>query len=89
MKSTNQFPFKKARRISSRELASYRKAIEQKTGKKRPLRRGRPPKAADDKYVPISIRLHPIALRWLKAQAKKLDVPYQTIIHCMILRMAD
>jgi len=44
MKNSNEFPFEKARRVTKKELAAARKAIEAKTGKPRPPR-GRPAKA--------------------------------------------
>lgn len=89
MSSTKQFPFEKARRITAEELKAYRKAIEKKTGEKLPVRSGRPPKAKEDKYVPISLRLHPKILNWLKREAKKRGVPYQTIINQMLMRAAN
>ena len=57
MRNTKNFPFEKSRRITLRETVSAKKAIEKKTGVKRPMR-GRPTKGAH-KYVPTSIRLHP------------------------------
>lgn len=88
MKSTKEFPFEKARRITTAEVRANRRAIEKATGVKRPARRGRPPKADKEKYVPVSIRLHPRALKWLKSEAKRQDVPYQTILNQMLLKLA-
>lgn len=88
MKRTKSFPFEKARRISEDEVERYRDAIGKKTGQKRPKRVGRPPKQDSEKYVPVSIRLHPLALAWLKKQARKRAVPYQTIINQILLRHA-
>jgi hypothetical protein len=88
MKSTKEFPFEKARRVTPREVAKARKAIEKLTGKPRPKRPGRPPKSKKEKFIPISIRLHPRALDWLKKEAKKRDVPYQSIINEMLLKFA-
>ena len=86
MKRTKTFPFNKARRITSEEVRANRKAIEDLLGTKRTARLGRPPKADGEKYILISIRLHPAVLRWLKKQAKKQDVAYQTIINEILLR---
>ena len=86
MKSTREFPFERARRVSTLEVRKARKALVKLTGKARPKRKGRPPKALRLKYVPISLRLHPRALRWLKAEAKKKSVPYQTIINEILLK---
>lgn len=88
MSSTKQFPFEKARRITPEELKAYRKAIEKKTGKKLPKRVGRPPKKKKEKYIPISLRLHPRILSWLKREAKKRAVPYQTIINQELVKAA-
>jgi uncharacterized protein (DUF4415 family) len=87
MKKPKEFRFEKSRRISSREVESFRKAIEEKLGTKRP-ERGRPPKSASEKYEPISIRLSPIALAWAKKEAKKRGVGYQTIINEILLEKA-
>jgi predicted DNA binding CopG/RHH family protein len=87
MKKQKEFPFKKARRITSREVQSFKKGIEEKLGKKRPTR-GRPPKSAEAKFAPISIRLHPLALAWAKKEAEKRGVGYQTIINEVLLTKA-
>ncbi len=85
MSKVKEFPFDKARRITKREVESARKAIEKSTGKKR-AKRGRPAKKATEKYAPVSIRLHPDVLKWAKAQAKKKNVGYQTIINEVLLK---
>lgn len=84
MKSTEEFPFEKSRRISSKEVQSARKAIEKITRKKRPLR-GRPPKLAHQKYRSISMRLHPDVLSWAHSEAKKRGIGYQTVINQILL----
>ncbi|OGQ41209.1 MAG: AT hook motif protein [Deltaproteobacteria bacterium RIFCSPLOWO2_12_FULL_40_28] len=85
MKSTKDFPFEKARRITAKEVALARKAIEHITGKKRKLR-GRPPKSSIEKYKAISIRLHPRVIEWAKREAKKKGIGYQTIISQVLLK---
>ena len=40
---------------------------------------GRKPKKEDDLYVPISMRLHPKAFGWAKAEAERRGVGYQSI----------
>ena len=87
MKNSNGFPFDKARRITGRELAGARKAIEGKTGIPRPPR-GRPAKPEGDKYQPTSIRLHPKAIAWARREARKRGVGYQTIINEVLLEKA-
>ena len=84
MRNTKSFPFEKSRRITLRETRSAKKAIEKKTGVKRPMR-GRPAKGAH-KYVPTSIRLHPKVLTWAKREAKKRGVGYQTIINESLIK---
>ena len=85
MSKAKTFPFERARRISGEEVDRFRKAIEAKTGKKRPPRRGRPPKAQTAKYQPIAIRLHPLVLAWAKREAKRRGVGYQTVINDALL----
>ncbi len=87
MKNSKSFPFEKSRRISTEEASAARKAIEEKTGKKR-ARRGRPLKSNIEKFVPTSIRLHPKVLEWAKKEAKKRGVGYQTIINEFLLAKA-
>lgn len=88
MKSTSEFPFERSRRVTANEVKKARKAIEKLTGKPRAKRMGRPPKATDEKFIPISLRLHPLALAWLKKEAKKRAIPYQSIINEMLLKFA-
>lgn len=87
MKKQKEFPFERARKITSQEVKSYKKAIEDKLGVKRP-KRGRPAKSAHTKFEPISIRIHPAALAWAKKEAKKRGVGYQTIINEILLEEA-
>src|ERR1044072_6227733 len=83
MKLSDEFDFKRSRRVTPRETEMFRKAIEKKLGIKRPPR-GRPPKK--NKYLPTSIRLHPLIIAWAKEQAKKRGVGYQTIINETLLK---
>jgi uncharacterized protein (DUF4415 family) len=87
MKNSKDFPFDKARRISSKEVANAKKAIEQKTGKKRSAR-GRPVKSDEEKFVPTSIRLHPKVIEWAKREARKRGCGYQTVINEILLEKA-
>lgn len=84
MKSSKEFRFDKARRVTKKETEKFRKAVESKLDVKRP-KRGRPAKAASEKFQPVSIRLHPAVLAWAKAESKKRKVPYQTIINEVLL----
>jgi predicted DNA binding CopG/RHH family protein len=86
MKSTKEFPFDKARRVTSSEVSKARRAIEKATGQSRPKRLGRPPKSSDQKHIPISIRLHLTVLKWLKREANKRQLPYQTIINQILMQ---
>jgi uncharacterized protein (DUF4415 family) len=87
MKSTKEFSFSQARKVTEKETEKFRKAIAEKTGKNR-IKRGRPAKDADDKFEPISIRLHPTALAWAKKEAKRRGVGYQTVINEILLELA-
>ena len=80
MRDIKNFPFEKSRRITLRETISVRKAIAKKASKMRKSR-GRPPLKKSDKYVAISIRLHPKILTWAKQEAKKKRIGYQTVIN--------
>ena len=87
MKNIKSFPFEKSRRITVRETTSAKKAIEKKTGVKRPTR-GRPAKGMH-KYKPTSIRLHPKVLIWAKREAKKRGIGYQTVINESLIEKMD
>ena len=87
MKSLKQFDFSKAKRVTEKETEKFRKAVSEKIGIARP-KRGRPPKAAESKFEPISIRLHPKALAWAKKEAKRRGVGYQTVINEVLLDLA-
>ncbi len=87
MKKQKEFQFENARRVSARETEIFQRAIEKKTGKKRSSR-GRPPKTSGEKFSPISIRLHPLALSWAKKEAKKRGVGYQTVINELLMEKA-
>ena len=84
MKKVNEFPFEKARRVTAAETEMARKAIEAATGVKRP-KRGRPPKG-EEKFQPISIRLHPDALAWARAEGRRRKIGYQTVINEVLLK---
>ena len=88
MKRIDEFPFEKARRASKKEVEDARKAIETVTGKARRPRPGRPAKSMAEKYVPVSLRLHPKVLAWLKREAKKRGIPYQSLINEILLKEA-
>ncbi len=81
----SEFDFSKARRVTPEETEMFRKAIERKLGVKRPPR-GRPAKLDEHKYKPTFIRLHPLALAWAKAEAKRRGIGYQTVINETLLR---
>jgi uncharacterized protein (DUF4415 family) len=86
MPKVREFPFETARRVTSREVEAARLAIEEKLGRKRPCR-GRPPKG-EDKYTPVSIRLHPRVVAWAKKEAKRRRLGYQTVINEVLIKAA-
>ncbi len=76
------------RRATPAETEKYRRAIENTLGVPRPRRMGRPPKRQEDKYRPVFMKLHPRALAWARAEAKKRGMGYQTIINETLLNHA-
>lgn len=64
----------------------FRKAYENTFGEK-PPRRGRPSKGPE-KYRDIHIKLHPKALHWARAEARRLGIGYQTVINKTLLHHA-
>lgn len=86
MKKVKEFPFESARRVTTQEVRLFKRGIEKKLDVKR-ASRGRPRKT-NGKYTPIAIRLHPKVLQWVKRQAKKRRIGYQTLINEILLKMA-
>ncbi len=85
MKKIREFNFENARRITPKERAMYKKAIEAKLG----IKLGRPPKKPELKYKAISIKLDPKILKWAKKEAKKRKIGYQTVINEELLKKAS
>ncbi len=84
MKKESDFPFERARRVTPEESQKFREAISEQFAIK--LReRGRSAKDDEEKYEPISIRLHPKILLWAKEEAKKRGIGYQTVINEALL----
>ena len=84
MKKESEFPFERARRVTPEESQKFREAISEQFGTKL-KKRGRPAKNEDEKYEPISIRLHPKVLAWAKEEAQKRGIGYQTVINEVLL----
>jgi uncharacterized protein (DUF4415 family) len=87
MSKIEEFPFKRARKITPAERRTFREAYENTFGEKMPGR-GRPPKGAD-KYRAVHIRLDPRILTWARAKAKRRGIGYQTLINETLLRHAS
>jgi uncharacterized protein (DUF4415 family) len=68
-------------------LTAARKAIEAKTGVPGPPR-GRPAKSEQDKYQPMSIRVHPKVMAWTRKEVRQRGVAYQAIINEALLEKA-
>lgn len=84
MNQESEFPFERARRVTLAENQEFRTAIVEQFGidlKKR----GRPIEEEEEKYPPISIRLHPKILVWAKEEAKQRGIGYQTVINEVLL----
>jgi uncharacterized protein (DUF4415 family) len=84
MKKESEFPFDRAKRVTPEKNQKFREAISEQFGIKL-RKRGRPVKNEDEKYEPISIRLHPKILIWAKKEAKKRGIGYQTVINEFLL----
>ena len=82
MKKRSEFPFERARRVTDDEVKAARSAIAAKLGKPR-ASRGRPPKGTD-RYIPVSMRLHPKVVAW----AKRRGIGYQTVINDVLRKAA-
>jgi uncharacterized protein (DUF4415 family) len=84
MNQESEFPFKRARRVTQEESQKFRAAISEQFGVDL-KKRGRPAKEEDEKYEPVSIRLHPKILAWAKEEAEKQGIGYQTVINEVLL----
>jgi len=84
MSQESEVPFERARRVTSEESQEFRAAIADQFEIKL-KKRGRPTKEEEEKYEPISIRLHPKILAWAKEEAKKRGIGYQTVINEVLL----
>lgn len=84
MGKEREFNFKNARRITPEERLMFREAFKNTFGHY-PPKRGRPTKSPADKYASVNIRLHPSALKWARAQAKRRGIGYQTVINETLL----
>ena len=83
MNQESEFPFERARRVTPAEHQEFRSALVEQFGID-PKKRGRPIKE-EDKYAPISIRLHPKILVWAKEEAKQRGIGCQTVINEVLL----
>jgi uncharacterized protein (DUF4415 family) len=84
MSQDSEFPFERARRVTPEEHQKFKAAIAEQFGTKL-RKRGRPVKEEEEKYEPISIRLHPKVLAWAKEEATKRGIGYQTVINEILL----
>lgn len=84
MRKESEFPFERARRVTPEENQKFRAAISEQFGMKL-RKRGQPVKNDEEKYEPISIRLHPKILAWAKEEAQKRGIGYQTVINEVLL----
>ena len=88
MSQESEFPFERARRVTAKESQEFRAAIAEQFGITL-QQRGRPIKEEEEKYEPISIRLHPKVLAWAKKEANKRGIGYQTVINEMLLEQIN
>jgi uncharacterized protein (DUF4415 family) len=88
MKKEFEFPFDKARKVTPEENEKFTEALTKQFGIKL-RKRGRPAKDEEEKYEPISIRLHPKVLAWAKEEAKKRGIGYQSVINEALLEQIN
>ena len=67
------------------DSALDKEAEKQAVRRKRAQGGGRKPKQEGTLYVPISMRLHPKAFEWAKAEAQKRGIGYQSLINEILL----
>jgi len=79
--SENQYPTQHEQNNASPNDEVQKHAIK----RKRAPGGGRKPKEEGTLYVPVSMRLHPKALAWAKAEAKKRGIGYQSLINEILL----
>jgi uncharacterized protein (DUF4415 family) len=84
MSQEPEFPFDRARRVTPEENQKFRAAISEQFAPEL-KKRGRPSKEEEEKYEPISIRLHPKILVWAKEEAEKQGIGYQTLINELLM----
>nr|WP_275974140.1 BrnA antitoxin family protein [Argonema galeatum] len=84
MKKESDFPFERARRVTSEESKKFREAISEQFGMKL-RKRDLPAKNEDEKYELISLKLHPKVLAWAMEESKKRGIGYQTVINEVLL----
>lgn len=86
-KKITEFPFESARRITDTEVAAATETVKAQFGIE-PPKRGRPVKDDNERYEPVSIRLHPKVIRWARKEAERRGVGYQTVINEALLEIA-
>jgi uncharacterized protein (DUF4415 family) len=67
------------------DSALDQEAEQQAVRRKRAPGGGRKPKQEGTLYVPVSMRLHPKAFEWAKAEAQKRGIGYQSLINEILL----
>ena len=70
---------------SPQDSAATGKAETNTVKRKRAPGGGRKPKKEGELYIPISMRLHPKALEWVKEEASKRGIGYQSLINEILL----
>ena len=67
------------------DSALDKEAEKQDVRRKRAPGGGRKPKQEGTLYIPVSMRLHPKAFEWAKAEAQKRGIGYQSLINEILL----
>lgn len=87
MKTLEEFPFKKSRRITSLEVKEFRKAIAKKTGQS-PSQRAILRTNQNEKLLKISLNLPLQVVNWAKKESKKSRKSLEKFLSDLLFKLA-
>lgn len=85
MNKESEFPFERARRVTSEENQKFRQAISEQFGIQF-TEQNDPKPDEDENDELISLKLHPKVLAWVKQEAKKREIDCQTVINEVLIK---
>lgn len=83
MSNNTEFPFAKARRITSEEVNHAKITIQKQFGDEYIVR------SRDDDYELVSLKINPKIIAWAKNEAKKQGVNYQVFLNNELLKLCS